>query len=64
MLFVKPEDPIVADLLHSFARLEETANNPEAIATLPSDKFDTRPLAWGAVVVIIAVGLFLRYRME
>jgi tetratricopeptide (TPR) repeat protein len=83
MLFIKPEDPVVADLLHSFARLEETVSHPEAasafralareyrlnsedtaeaIATHPSDKFDTRPLAWGAVLVIIAVGLFLKLR--
>lgn len=85
MLFVKPEDPVVADLLHSFARLEESASHPdaasafralareyrlnsedtaEAIATHPSDKFDTRPLIWGAVLVIIAIGIFLRYRVE
>ncbi len=85
MLFVKPDDPIVADLLQSFARLEDTANNPEAagafralareyrlnsedpaeaIATHPSDKFDTRPLAWAAILVIIALGIFLRHRME
>jgi len=83
MLFLKPEDPVVADLLHSFARLEETASHPEAasafralareyrfnsedtaeaIATHPSDKFDTRPLIWGAVLVIIALGAFLKLR--
>lgn len=83
MLFIKPRDPVVADLLHSFAHLEETASHPEAtsafralareyslnsedpaevIAIHPSDKFDTRPLAWGAVLVVIAVGLLLKLK--
>jgi len=85
MLFVKPEDPIVADLLQSLARLEAITNSTvatdacralareyslnseealEAIPPFTSDQFDTRPLAWGVVIVIIAFGVVLRYRIE
>ncbi|MBL7646308.1 MAG: hypothetical protein JNK74_08990 [Candidatus Hydrogenedentes bacterium] len=83
MLFVKPEDPVVADLLHSFARLEETVSHPEAASAFralareysansediakampahPSDKFNIRPLVLGALLLIIALGIFLKLR--
>jgi hypothetical protein len=34
MLFVKPEDPVVADLLHSFSRLEAARYSGEGEANL------------------------------
>lgn len=83
VLFLKPEEPLIAHLFQNLQQLEEATgnevaagacralareyslNSEEALKAIPpytSDRFDTRPLAWGILIVIVAAGIFIRYR--